>query len=156
MGTLNYTTSVPTLRTVGEMQAMLGLAGATAVAVQYVDGGPAGISFGLRMPAGDVETFALPVDVDAVQRLLTVQESEGKLASAKKARGSFTSRAHAERVAWRVAKDWLEAQLAIVEAQLVTLDQVMLPYLVLDHATGTTLYDRYLEQGQRAITAGGA
>lgn len=154
MGTLNYTTTVPSLRTIGEMQAMLGQAGATAVAIQYVDGGPAGISFGLRGPAGTVETFALPVDVNAVHQLLIVQERDGKLAHAKKAKaGTYTNRAHAERVAWRVAKDWLEAQLAIVEAQLATLDQVMLPYLVLDHDAGTTLYDRYLEQGRRAIGA---
>lgn len=50
----------------------------------------------------------------------------------------------AERVAWRVAREWLLAQLAIIEAQMATLDQVMLPYLQVDGQK--TLYAAYRER----------
>jgi hypothetical protein len=47
-------------------------------------------------------------------------------------------------------KDWLEAQLALIDAQVVEIEQVMLPYLIVDD-TGLTLYQRYLEHGRRAL-----
>ena len=34
----------------------------------------------------------------------------------------------ATRVAWRIVKDWLAAQLAMIEAGLVDLEEVFLPY----------------------------
>jgi hypothetical protein len=36
----------------------------------------------------------------------------------------------AGRVAWRILKDWVEAQLALVEAELVDVAEIMLPYMV--------------------------
>ena len=58
-----------------------------------------------------------------------------------------------QRVAWRIVKDWLEAQLAIIDPEMVTLDQVMLPYM--RSADGSTFYDAYLEGlgTQPALTA---
>src|SRR6266446_8814999 len=45
----------------------------------------------------------------------------------------------AARVAWRIVKDWLEAQLAMIEAGLVDLEQVFLPYA--QNQSGQTVYD---------------
>jgi hypothetical protein len=59
---------------------------------------------------------------------------------------------HAERVAWRIVKDWLEAQLAIVATEMVTFDQVMLAYV--RTSDGTTLYDLYRGGGLPALGAG--
>jgi len=44
------------------------------------------------------------------------------------------------RVSWRILKDWVEAQMALVETHMVTLEQVFLPYAVTDD--GQTIYDR--------------
>lgn len=52
----------------------------------------------------------------------------------------------------RLYADLVAAQLAIIETQMVTFDQVMLPYLRTDD--GTTMFERYV--AQRALTAGGA
>jgi hypothetical protein len=57
----------------------------------------------------------------------------------------------AERVAWRIVKDWIAAQLAIVETGMTSLDQVMFPYM-LDN-DGATLYELYVGQ-QPALEAG--
>ena len=62
--------------------------------------------------------------------------------------------AQARRTSWRVVRMWLEAQLALIEAGLVDLPQVMLPFMIDDE--GRTVYQRFLEREQLALTAGGA
>jgi hypothetical protein len=140
--TLNYTTSVPVGRTVAEIQAMLVKHGADAVVMRYNAGQTVGLSFTLPTPHGQ-RGFTLPVDTTAVHRVLVKQLGSGKKASTEE---------QAARVAWRVLKDWLAAQLAIIEAQMATLDQVMLPYL---HVNGElTMYEAFKENEQRALTSG--
>ena len=153
MPALNYTTTISADRTLGECQRLLGRAGAAAVAVHYgVDGRADGMSFMLRTPHGE-RAFQLPVDVSAMQRLLISQSKAGKIRyHGKGGAGYLTSSEHAERVAWRVVKDWLEAQLALIEAQMATLDQVMLPYLRVDDQR--TLYQAYSEREALALEAG--
>jgi len=45
---------------------------------------------------------------------------------------------HALKVSWRIIKDWVEAQMAIVEANLADVAEVFLAYAITKH--GTTLY----------------
>lgn len=47
----------------------------------------------------------------------------------------------AERVAWRILRDWVMAQMAILETEMVAIDQIMLPYMVDDQ--GHTVYELY-------------
>lgn len=138
---LNYTTQINVHKTVGEVQQLLASHGATRIGIDYDQGTPVGVSFSLATQHGP-RLFTLPVNVDAMEKLLQAKEAKGELRSGAKA--SRTSRAQAERVAWRVIKDWLAAQLALVETAMVELDQVMLPYLRVDE--NQTLYDRYRQQ----------
>lgn len=148
MPTLNYTTSVAASRTIAEIQTMLVKHGADAVATTYHNQTPTGLSFKLGTPHG-VRAFTLPVDIDAVHRLLLDQVRTGDIT---RDRRRAETPEHAARVAWRVLKDWLAAQLALIEAQMATLDQVMLPYL---HVDGDlTLYEAFREREQRALEAG--
>lgn len=147
MGTLNYTTTIDSGKTVGEMHALLAKHGAGAIATRYnAERRPAALSFNLDTPAGPQQTFTLPINVDGVEALLMKQARSRTIGR------RYANRAQAERTAWRVAKAWLEAQLAIVEAGMVTLDQVMLPYLHV--GPELTLYDAYRETGRLEITAG--
>ncbi len=61
--------------------------------------------------------------------------------------------AQARRVAWRIIKDWTEAQLAIVESQQAQMAEVFMPY-VLDNGTGQTMFERFTESTQKQLTAG--
>jgi hypothetical protein len=148
---LNYTTSISPAQTVGECQHILAGAGANAVGVEYADGDPVGLTFRLDTPHGRRD-FTLPVNVDGMQRVLAKAEAAGQLL-AKRAKGSQSSREQARRVAWRVIKDWLEANLALIAAQMVTLDEIMLPYL---HVAGDkTLMQAYRErESALALTTG--
>ena len=63
-------------------------------------------------------------------------------------------RDHAERVAWRVISEWITAQMTLVATRMATLDQVMLPYLVVDGEK--SLYATYRDQQLLQLTGGGA
>jgi len=129
---------------------MLCEAGAEAVAVMYADKQPSGLSFRLQTATG-MQTFALPVNIDGVSRLLRMADYPASVTTRQL--GKYVTREHAVRVGWRVVKDWLQAQLAFVAAGMVTVDEVMLPYLQIGN--GITLY-RALQENRMQITAGEA
>ncbi len=52
----------------------------------------------------------------------------------------------AGRVAWRIIKDWVDAQMAIVETEMVTIEQVFLPYMLMKDS-GYTLYEAMVNKG---------
>jgi len=155
---LNYTTKIPASRTIAECQAMLGQAGALSVSVTYKNRRPTGLSFRIETPFG-IRPYAMPVHADGIATLLKkIDEDNAWPPGYYKGGGGraqikrFLTPEHAVDVAWRVAKDWLEAQLAIIDASMVTLEQVMLPYLEVE--PGTTVYDRYLANERAALEAG--
>jgi hypothetical protein len=151
MGTLNYSSTVASSKTAGEMSLMLSKHGAARVTVMFEAGQHVGLEFTLATPHGPRE-FSLPIDVTAVQRLLEKQ------VRARRIQKRYAEPGQAERTAWRVAKDWLAAQLAIIEAQMATLDEVMLPYLIVEPGPERkTLYAAYREREESlALTAGHA
>lgn len=140
---LNYTTSIAVERTIGEIQAMLARAGAKSILTEYSEGETTAISFLIATRFGD-RGFKLPANVEAVERVLWRQYERGKV------QRRFTSRDQAARVAWRIIKDWLEAQLAIIETEMVSFEQVMLPYLT---EGGRTLYE-LMERRHLALPPG--
>jgi hypothetical protein len=154
---LNYTTSIPAAQTVGECQAILARSGAASVAVHYEDGQPAGLSFQLKTPH-EPRNFTLPVNVDGMQAVLRKAVARGgSLAALHTTRAkldSYATRKHAADVAWRVVKDWLEANLALIAAEMATLDEVMLPYLHVGDGEGRPLYQVYRDSEQAALPAG--
>jgi hypothetical protein len=131
MPLLNYSTSVSAARTVGEIQDKLAKAGARQILHEYGDGVVTALSFRIQTRFGEM-AFRLPANIDAVREVL---------------RGHFPrSRAvwdKAPNVGWRILKDWVEAQLALIQTGMVTVEQVFLPYLQDDK--GITLYEA-LEQ----------
>jgi hypothetical protein len=137
MPLLNYTTKVPAATTISQIHALLVKGGARQVTTHYeMDSSACGIGFVTTTPLGE-RYFRLPVDVAAVETVL-VRQGAGR-------RGpDFVTRKHAERVAWRIIKDWLEAQLALLETEMATLDCVMLPYMLSDE--GRTFYELYVDR----------
>ena len=133
MPLLNYTTSVPVSRTIAQVQAKLVEHGAREVMMSYSPMGRVeAISF--SVPRGDgVLPIRLPVDVPAAQQVLMRQRDNGEGVSLKQ-----TSLDHAYRVAWRIVKDWVEAQMALLETEMVRMEQIFLPYVVTN--SGATVF----------------
>lgn len=149
MPTLNYTTRISAAKSIAEVTSMLVKAGVSTVATRYSDGRAVGLAFTMPTPHGPRD-FELPVNVEGVAALLAKQEKRGDFRSTRKAKGYFSTPEHAEKVAWRVMKDWMEAQLAMIEAEMADIIQVMLPYVIVG-IEGKTLHEVYREREQAAI-----
>lgn len=153
MPILNYTTSIEVSKTTGEIQRALARRGVTRISTMYdQDGEPAGLGFTMKTDYGPRD-FELPVRVAGVLAALQASQDSGEFSRLNirpnVVRGYLTT-AHAARVAWRIAQDWLEAQSALIDAQLATLDEVMMPYMVT--GDGRTMYDVY-QSTQKALTS---
>lgn len=144
MPILNYTTEVQVGKTMGEIQTALARRGVQRISTLFDDDGvPAGLGFTMKTEYG-VREFELPVRTAGV---LAAMQRDPKVPASK------CTPDQAARVAWRIAKDWLEAQAALIDAELATLDEVMLPYMLADH--GQTVYQQ-LRSGLLAIESDGA
>jgi len=140
MPLLNYTTKVPAERTAQEIQAKLGKAGATAVMMQYDQGVITGLAFRIVTPHGTLP-YMLPVRVEEVEKIF---EREN--------RWTAIERDQPRKTACRILKDWIEAQLALIETGMVATDEVFLPYL--QSGEGQSFYDRILESGYKLALPG--
>lgn len=128
MPLLNYTTKVDVYTTLGEIQRQLVNHGAKKIVQDYDDAGRiAALLFLIDTPLGP-RGIRLPANVDAVLAVLQRQKVK-------------CDRAQAERVAWRIVKDWVEAQLAILESEMVHMDEIFLPYMV--NNSGQTVFEVY-------------
>lgn len=126
----NYTTKVPTAQSVDEIVGALVGHGATRIQQEYTQGRPVSVAFAIDTPAGP-RGFKLPSSAERVRAVLVAQKVE-------------VDAAQAERIAWRILRDWVMAQMAILETEMVAIDQVFLPYMV--NAQGATVYELYQSQ----------
>lgn len=147
---LNYTTKVEASRSIAEISQMLAKFGARKIMHDYDDNGTiVALSFSLvlNMDNGGEVAFRLPTDWRPVQQII----AEIRKNNTKLERAVLTDE-HAQNVAWRITKDWVEAQLALLETKMVTLPQLFLPYAVT--ADGATLYERIAQQPGLFLGAG--
>lgn len=145
-GPLNYTTSIDADKSAMECIAILTKHGASKIGISVgEDRQPDGLDFVIRTPFG-LRGYSLPVNIPGTEKALMAAWR------ARKIEPRFKEPAQARRVAWRVLKDWLEAQLALIEAGAVDLPQVMLPYLRVDDEH--TLYSAWIENETRALGRG--
>lgn len=141
MTILNYTTKINTEKTCGEIQKMLAGAGAQAIMHEYNDDGVLiRLSFKIECH-GILLAFLLPANID---RIYAILQNDRRVTRRDK------NMEQAARVAWRIIKDWIAAQLAIVEAEQAEMAEVFLPY-VQNEKTGKTLYKRILETDMKLL-----
>jgi len=138
MPLLNYTTTIEAIKTVGEIQGNLAAHGAKSIKTDYTDDGQVeALSFLIVTPHGEVG-IRLPVDPEAVLKVLTKQNKLGRVPR------RYLTHAQAVRVAWRIVKDWTLAQMAILETEMVRMEQIFLPYVITD--SGKTLYEAMIHR----------
>lgn len=138
MAIKNYTTTIDVHKSLGEIQGALASHGARKIMIDYDGSGhPIGVTFGIETPDGP-RGFCLPANVNGVRAVFSKQKI----------------RAHdgqAERTAWRNVRDWVMAQMAIIEAGQVEMEEVFFPYLT--DGRGRTVYQLY-QGGHLAIGNG--
>ena len=121
MPLLNYTTQIEVEKTIGEIQKALAKHGASAVMTQYDGEIVTSLAFQISMGEQKV-SFRLPCDWRPVLKIL-----ESDTSVPRKLKDKY----QAVRVAWRIIKDWVEAQMALVDTEMVTTAQVFLPYAIM-------------------------
>ena len=130
MPLLNYTTKVNAQKTVTEVMGLLVTKGADEISIVYDDNQqPAGLKWSVLSPRLGRVAFALPCNTDAVFVKLTEQRV---MVTSPESR-----RQQAIRTSWRILKDWVEAQMALLETGMVTMDEIFLPYML---SGGRTFY----------------
>ena len=139
----NYTTTVSAARTVAEIQDILAKHGAREILSNYSDDGIIeSLSFIVSTPHGNLG-FHLPVNPDAVQKVLRQQPRVPR---------SLQTHEQAVKIAWRITRDWVRAQMAYLETEMVKMEQIFLPYMITPN--DKTLYEAmrdkkfYLEEGK--------
>ncbi len=130
MALKNYTTKVPASRSIEEIQSALVQHGATGVLYEYEKGTGRilALKFKLSIKDNDVG-FSLPVEWRRFQEVLKRQRIS-----------RWDDEEYVYRVAWRNIRDWVLAQLALYETQIVELPQVFLPFAT--GKDGKTLYKK--------------
>ena len=142
MAIMNYTTTISAEKTASEIQAKLAKARAQAVLCEYGDDGVmCSMSFRIATPNG-VIAFQLPANTTGVLRALQRD---------KRVPARLKTKQQAANVAWRVLKDWIEAQLAIVEAEMADMTEVFLPYA--QRMDGATVYQAIKAGGMQQLAA---
>jgi hypothetical protein len=129
MAILNYTTKIDSIKTIGEITQSLVRQGATQIISDYENNIPVSVKFMITINEQPVY-YSLPANYQGV--LLAMERN-------KKVPRSLCNKEQAIRVSWRIIKDWVEAQMAIVEADLAEMAEVFLPYAITK--SGQTLYD---------------
>jgi len=137
----DYTTTKKAIVSVAEITGELHGHGARKILQEFNDNGSIrSISFSINTPNGE-QHFRLPANVDGVLHRLEKDNAPKQ----------YRTKDQAEKTAWRILYDWVRAQMAILEAEMVSMDEVFLPYLI----TGNdqTLFERY-KQSQLSLTEG--
>lgn len=129
MALKNYTTTVPANRSIEEIQTALVKHGAVGIVYKYEQGNGKieALNFFLSLNGQNL-MFTLPVNWRKFQKVLENERN-------KRARDVD----YVYRVAWRNIRDWVLAQLALYQTEIVDMGQIFLPFMT--NAKGQTLYD---------------
>lgn len=132
------TTKIHPTKTAGQIQELLAQHNATSIQMRYDKSEIVALDFAIM--AHDKELlFTLPVRWEGVLKIIMrnkyFKPTEQEIARAK-------------RIAWRQIYRWVQAQLALVEVEMVEMEEVFLPYLI---TSGGSLYKQLSEKGFKQI-----
>ena len=116
------TTKISPETTVTQIQKVLGNYGAAAIRTDYMNGEVIALSFLLNINGQEIP-FKLPCRWEAIFKAL---QKERKFRAYMKEK---EDKEKAKRVAWRQILRWVEAQLALVDTEMVSMQEVFSPYI---------------------------
>lgn len=141
MAILNYTTTIDAFKTVSEIEYILMKHKAKSIMKNYEGESITGLSFLIDTGMMQVP-IKMPVRIEDCLKVLQKEKKNSPRTNIK------ATREQAERVAWRILKDWIEAQMALLDIEMVTMQEIFLPYI--ETSTGQTIYQK-LEEKQFLI-----
>jgi len=141
----NYTSGVPANRSVMKIEELLARHGAQSVVKQYENRKLIAISFFMQI-TGKLIPFRLPARISQVEKVLKENVK-------KPHKGTLERIAdQAERTAWKIILDWVEAQMALVELQQAEIAEIFMPYMW-SEKLGQSFYQIAMEKGFNLLEA---
>jgi hypothetical protein len=140
MALKNTYTKLPAGRHIQMAQDALVKAGASGISTVFEEGRIIGIAFTIEIKGTTIQ-FKLPVNWRNFQNVLRKEDNR-----------RADEDDYAYRVAWACTADWIEAQMAFIESENVTLTQVFLPYAVTKN--GDTLFEHIAKNPQNLLGSG--
>lgn len=137
MAILNYTTTIDAYKTVSEIEYILMKHNAKSIMKNYDGNSITGLSFLIDTGSRQIPV-RLPVKADECLQVLKKEKRENPRKQIR------DTREQAERVAWRILKDWVEAQMALLDIEMVRFEEIFLPYIETNN--GQTVYERLEER----------
>jgi len=120
----NFSTGVGVSQTIAEIEKILLAIGAESIVKQYHgDSRVKSIAFQIQINE-EKKGFMLPANVENVITIFKIYQAEWHLP-----KDEFKLKEQAERVAWRIIKDWLHAQLSLIQVGQAQPEQIFLPYM---------------------------
>jgi len=131
------TTKIEPEQTVSEIQRVLGKYGVGGVITEYENCEVVGVAFKVNVSGKDIP-FRLPCRWLAVHQVL--------LSRRKRPNKRSNDEQQAKRIAWRQVLRWVEAQMALVETNMVKIQEVFMPYVQVS-LQGQTLFEKLEQKG---------
>lgn len=137
MAILNYTTQIDVYKTVAEIERILSEHGVMSIMKQYEGGQVVSLSF--LIDDGEKKIpVRMPIRVDECLKVMQKQKKEHPKMQIK------ATKEQASKVAWRIMKDWIEVQMALLEINMVRFEEIFLPYI--ETTDGKTIYEKLEER----------
>jgi len=119
----NYTSGVPTDRTISKIETALARAGAGNIIKDYTEGELSALSFTLHLDGTRLVPIKLPANIEQVEKVLMTAVKRPRRETMRRIKQQ------AARTAWRLMQDWVEVQLSLIEMNQAEAMQVFLPYV---------------------------
>ena len=133
-GLKNYTSDARVENSLAKIEAFVVKQGATQFSKEYKDGLVLDVVFIIPILSGELP-IRLPARVEQVKQKLYGKRSTYTPAMEEQAR----------RTAWANIRDWLDAQMALIETEQVKVEEIFLPYMT--DQSGKTLFE-YMQENQ--------
>jgi len=131
MGILCYTTKVAASKTVAEIESILVKHKAQSIMKNYKDEKIVSLSFLVNTGCRQIP-IKLPAKIEECYKVLKKERKSNKAVK--------DTMDQAEMVAWRILKNWIDAQMALLDIEMVQFEEVFMPYIV--DTTGKTLFEK--------------
>ncbi len=136
----NYTTEICAERSIREIENILIDHEATDIWKEYEGKLVLALNFAIKTEFGKLP-IRLKANVEGVRQVLINEQRSGKI---KISRVKAASLEQARNVAWRVLRDWVDSQMARVDAEKVTIERIFFAD-VYDMTRKRTLYEALRE-----------
>lgn len=121
----NYTSKDTVNKSLNNIQRMLAQKGAERIMIDYRDAEPVGLTFAIMTPKGSMPV-RLPARIEGVAKIMygaTLNQCNSRELEQVK------------RTAWKNINDWVDAQLALLETEMVKIEEIFLPYVIIGSQT---------------------